>query len=481
MLNKEHSVPRTEMLNKRTLGGRRWARGGARAGFGLALAAGAFSGLGPSSSAAAAPTKTITWFVRTQPAENKWEATVVAQFEKLHPNIHVSEIIVPQSEFDTKLDALFAAGQPPDIFNHWGVDGFADYYAKGMIQPITSYIKKFHFNMSAISPNILKFGTKQGQVYGIPVTSAPSFIVYNKTLFQKYHLAIPPTSWTDRSWNYATFMHDAKVLTTNTGNPAKETWGFNPWGASWNPRWVYAWLWNGDPFTPAGGRTGEAAYRTGVITSADAASNPGVVSAVKWMAGMVSSHIAPVPGQAELSGAVDPMFSGRVGMEGDIMFWLAEAPTVKPNFKWGVAPLPWMTSTQPTGARFTDLWMLAKGARHPNAAFQFMKYISSGTGLREYLQATHRLPAVPSLAPLVFKGIAATPGFSMSMAGLKSVLLGGLKYSHESPNHTLISYPQWYHVWNAGTQRIWDGSAGVSTALHAIDTTWEGMIHSGVK
>lgn len=444
---------------------------------GVVLAACASTTSGPVSS-----TKTITWFVRTQPAENAWEVQVIAQYEKLHPLVHIHRIIVPESEFDSKLDALYAAGTPPDIFNHWGVDGFADYYAKGMIQSISPYIKKYHFNINQIPAGVLKFSVHKGQYWGIPITTAPTFIVYNKTLFEKHHLPIPPTSWTDKSWNYKTFMHDAQVLTTNTGNAATETWGFNPWGASWGPRWTYAWLWNGDPFSKTGGRTNEAAYRTGVVTTADAATNPGVVDAVRWLAGLVKAHISPVPASGAAAGAApDPMFSGRVGMEGDIMFWLAEAPTIKPTFKWGLAPLPWMTSTQPTGPRFTDIWMLAKGASHPNTAFQFMEYISSGKGLDEYLAATHRLPAIPSLAPIVFKGIAATPGFSMSMAGLKQVLLGGVKYSHESPNHTLINYPQWYHVWNAETADIWDGSTSPSAALHTIDTDWQAMIKAGVK
>ena len=432
-------------------------------------------------STSASSAKTITWFVRTQPAENKWEHTMIQQYEHLHPNIRISLIVVPHSEFDTKLDALFASGNPPDLFNHWGVDGFADYYAKAMIQPLTPYLKRYHFNIHQIPANVLSFVKKKGQYYGIPVTTAPMFIVYNKTLFAEHHLPFPPTSWNDKAWNYATFMHDVKILTTNVNNPNKETWGFSPWGYSWQPSWAYSWLWNGEPFRAKGGRTNESAYQTGIIKHADAAVNPGVVTAMNWINGMIKKKEAPVPTQAVYSGATDPMMSGRIGMEGDIIAWLVLAKSVHPSFKWGIAPLPWMSSTQPAGPRFTDVWMLAKGAPHPNATFQFMEFISSGKGLNEYIQDTDRLPVIPSAQHLTWSVISKTPGFSMSVSGLKQVILGGIKHSHESPNHTLVNFPQWYKVWHEETQAIWDGSSGVIPALKKVDSAWRAMIQSRVQ
>ena len=125
--------------------------------------------------------------------------------------------------------------------------------------------------------------------------------------------------------------------------------------------------------------------------------------------------------------------------------------------------------------------MLAKGAPHPNATFQFMEFISSGKGLNEYIQDTDRLPVIPSAQHLTWSVISKTPGFSMSVSGLKQVILGGIKHSHESPNHTLVNFPQWYKVWHEETQAIWDGSSGVIPALKKVDSAWRAMIQSRVQ
>ncbi|HIC89784.1 MAG TPA: extracellular solute-binding protein, partial [Anaerolineae bacterium] len=99
---------------------------------------------------------TVTWYVRSQPDEQPWEQDIVIpEFEKLHPNIKINLVIVPWDDFDTKMQAMFAAGEGPDIWSHWGPSGFQDYRIRGLIQDLTPYIEKDNFDLSDFIPEVL--------------------------------------------------------------------------------------------------------------------------------------------------------------------------------------------------------------------------------------------------------------------------------------------------------------------------------------
>ncbi|MBV7328807.1 extracellular solute-binding protein [Chloroflexi bacterium TSY] len=68
----------------------------------------------------------LSWIMRSQPRENEWEEERVATWQEQNPGQEVNLIIVPFNEMDPKLNAMIAAGTPPDIFSQWGQSGFGD-------------------------------------------------------------------------------------------------------------------------------------------------------------------------------------------------------------------------------------------------------------------------------------------------------------------------------------------------------------------
>ena len=80
------------------------------------------------------------------------------------------------------------------------------------------------------------------------------------------------------------------------------------------------------------------------------------------------------------------------------VLWTApgSSPTlsrVKPEWKWGVAPLPYGPAGVNTPPLFNDSWMLSAGAKIPEAGFDFLKYLALENGSKIYAEMTGFFPA----------------------------------------------------------------------------------------
>ena len=340
-------------------------------------------------SASASNIQTVTWLVRTDPVMNPWERATIKAFEKVHPNIHVQMIISPAgAPFDQKLLTMSAAGDPPDIFSHWGNDSWADFVYRGIAQNLTPFIKKSHFSFAGMDPALLRQYTINGQVYGIPFAGGGSYLFYNLNMLKKAHLPIPTTNWNDKAWNWNTVLHYAKKMTVHSSKLSGMRWGLND--TLW-PQNAGAWLFGGDIFP-------ESSYHTGVVNKVFATSLA-LEQATQWQRDLTFKYkVAPTPAQTTgLSSTEDPFLSGKIGMEmtGIWGFW-----TFRPaNFKWGVAPLPYIKTDK--DVLFTDPWMMAKGAANPQAAWTFLEWLANPTeGDKSYVLASGVFPVWKQLVPL---------------------------------------------------------------------------------
>ena len=137
----------------------------------------------------------IRWFVGlgtgAQPEQIADEQAVVAAFNESQDEIELSlEIDQNTTAYDI-LSTQIAAGESPDII---GPVGFRGFYSYGdQLLDLAPYIESSGFDTSDIDPALLEaykegFG---GQV-GIPFAIYPSFIYYNKDLFDEAGLPYPP-------------------------------------------------------------------------------------------------------------------------------------------------------------------------------------------------------------------------------------------------------------------------------------------------
>ncbi len=171
----------------------------------------------------------VTWFVGlgagsnadVVPLEKAW----VEKYNKSQKEACILLNIVyntGQNSYDA-LRALVAAGNAPDIVGPVGKAGRASF--QGSWADITPLAKAAGFDLSSYDPQLLEFTKDEGVLVGIPFALFPSFIYYNKKLFDEAQLPYPPhkvgEKYDGKDWNLDTFQNLAMKLTVDkNGNDA---------------------------------------------------------------------------------------------------------------------------------------------------------------------------------------------------------------------------------------------------------------------
>jgi len=193
----------------------------------------------PTQSAASSRTK-IRWFVGLGagsdegaiPAQNAFVERFNASQDKIEL---VIEIVDNNVAFDT-LATQIAAGNAPCIVGPVGIRGRDSF--KGAWLDLQPLIDKYNYDLSDFDPNLIKFYQvkEEGQL-GIPFAIFPSFIIYNKDLFDEAGLPYPPAEhgapWVDENgveheWNIETLTELAKKLTVDANGNDATSPNFDP-------------------------------------------------------------------------------------------------------------------------------------------------------------------------------------------------------------------------------------------------------------
>jgi len=171
----------------------------------------------------------VTWFVGlgtgSQPNDVEKEKAWVDNYNKSQKEACVLLNVVfnqGQNSYDA-LRAMVAAGNAPDIVGPVGKAGRASF--QGSWADITPLADAAGYDLSNYDPKLLDFTKDEGVLVGIPFALFPSFIFYNKKLFDEAELPYPPhkvgEKYDGKDWNLETFQDLAMKLTVDAnGNDA---------------------------------------------------------------------------------------------------------------------------------------------------------------------------------------------------------------------------------------------------------------------
>ena len=348
----------------------------------------------------------IRWFVGlgtgAQPDQIADEQAVVADFNASQDKIVLSlEIYQNTTAYDI-LSTQIAAGNAPDII---GPVGFRGFYSYGdQLLDLAPYMAKANFDTSDMDPAILKaYSEGFGGQVGIPFAIYPSFIYYNKDLFDEAGLPYPPhkvgEKYQGKDWNWDTLTELARKLTVDkTGNDATvasfDTANIDQWG--------YYMQWT----DPRGWGTQRG---SGSVVGSDG----NAVIPDNWVAGwqwfydgMWKDHFIPTgtENRSDLLGPDNAFQSGRVAMDFVHLWytccaWPAEGTPPTPNWDIAVPPADSGTTTAKLHA---DTFGIMKTSKHPDEAFEVLTYLLDNDKLIARYGA---LPAVKSKQTAFFAAL----------------------------------------------------------------------------
>jgi multiple sugar transport system substrate-binding protein len=323
---------------------------------------------------------TIRFMSRGGAGYEKYFRDAAAEFERLHPNIHIK--IEPQDQdFSTKLKVEMAGGTAPDLA--FGADdSLFSFAARGTLYDLSSFWRSSGLKESDYWPNAIgpqKLGT---HLFAMPLDYGMWMLQYNKELFDRAHLRYPDLSWTwddfarvlrkltlDNKGRNATHPRFDPHHVVQYGNDGGLSWSWNCLLRSQGLEWAEPDL------------------------SRSRLDDPRVIAQFQWIADLGNKYYVNP----------SPRFPTGINWDmsqGNLATFLGGSWDVSNGWtvKWDTTGFPKGKAGRAVVAEASGL-MIPAQANHPAEAWQFLKWMSTDPGQRmafKYGVAT--IPSIKRLA-----------------------------------------------------------------------------------
>ncbi|MFN3982528.1 MAG: extracellular solute-binding protein [Caldilinea sp.] len=328
-------------------------------------APGAGSEQGSAAPAAAAVTLTFVCDIINEghvQVREKW----AKDFSEQNPGITVQHQPTANADYNTKVQTLFAAGTPPDIYRYLQeITPIITVSQKGLHLQLDDFIAADNYDLSDFRPDAIRLYQWDGKTFAMPRDYGNQNLFYNVDIFEEAGVELPPVDWEDKSFTFEVFLDMLQRLVKREGDRVTQ-WGFlvnrgqRPWAS-----WVYS---NGGALVHKD--------EQGIATES-AMADEATVEALQFLQDLMYKHeVSPRPDLESELGGVELFSTGRVAVmltnpSAVNQFRAIEA------FRWDVATIPiGKAERRGTGGGGTG-WASGAATKHPNEAWQFLKYITS--------------------------------------------------------------------------------------------------------
>ncbi len=266
------------------------------------------------------------------PMEKKAVEDAIASFEKAHTGITIESMHIPQNEFLTKLNAMIAGGEAPDLSysQEWnlkmGEDGlihnFYELLAEDSETKVGDYLDYAWWNWD------------KDKSVGPFQSAVTTSLMYNTELLKAANVPLPPTKVED-AWTWDEFVEVAKKLTIDRNGKDATQPDFDPkniqqFGVKFSLNWA-SYM----PMVLSNG--GDYLVNNGTEFGL---SKPEATEALQKIADLINvHHVHPSPVQSSsLPAPATALQSKKVAMVVDGSF--NQLDLSNSGFEWGVGVLP---------------------------------------------------------------------------------------------------------------------------------------------
>lgn len=371
----------------------------------------------PSASPSGGTGEVVT--LRTNMPDSELSKEQIAQFEAEHPNIKIELV----NADGTKMAAMLATGDAPDIIRMSGVWDLPNYVIKGIAMDLKDRIASSTvIKQDDLLPiaNVFRFDGKEvgkGPIYGLPKDWSNDYaIFYNKKAFEAAGVPLPDPK-TPLTWPQV--MDLAKKLTIKEGKTVKQ-YGLsaNEWGKT-EPNFN-----NMLQYLLSAGAVPDAPDMKSVDFD-----KPAVKDYINMWVQAVKDNVGPNSLNNDQTSGGDLFKQNKSAMLIDGYWYsgvLRAADETKSHLDdFGMLPAPTAPGgkrVSPTGAASGGI--IYKATKHPNEAWTFFEWYFGGKPADERAKTGWGLPAFKSKMNLLPQATA----FDKQVYG---VLQDELNYSNE--------------------------------------------------
>jgi len=283
---------------------------------------------------------------------------LVAKFKETHEHIDVEIITIPFADYQQKMSIMLASKTAPDV--GWLAERMIPQFLEsGQLVDIASSVKTdAAYAFDDVFPSTLDIFTKGDALYGIPFSTPPILIYFNKKLFEEKGLKTPTELYAEGKWNYEEFLKAAKAIS----DPSKGIYGvklireWKNWSDALLPLF---WSHGADVFSPDG--------------TAFALHSPEGKAALQIYEDMIfKDQVHPKPGD-EIT-----FDTGKLGMFTDRYSYVSKARAIQ-DFEWDIAPMPEGTHGRGTSLGYAGYSVFQ--TEHPEEAIEFLKFVTNAESM----------------------------------------------------------------------------------------------------
>ncbi|MEK8024066.1 MAG: ABC transporter substrate-binding protein [Candidatus Hydrogenedentota bacterium] len=323
---------------------------------------------------------------------------VVDDYNKSQDRVFVKMSTV--SGIDRKLLVAVAGGDPPDIAGiwSWAVNIYSD---KGAIMPITERLAAVGIKRENYVPVFWDLCSHRGKTWALPSTVATVALHINRRLLREAGIDpnYPPktiaelNAMNDTLTIYELSNGERKSYNQLGGKPPADAkiiqMGFLPFEPGWFDwawgHWFHGQLWNGKD----------------KITSA----HVGNVAAMKWYQYIMRRY---GPDQIELffngfrgnfATSTNAFFCGKIAMVMQGVWMYNFIDKYSSGMDWAAAPIPSVDGEGPVTIVECDVLAIPTGCRHPEEAFEFIRYVNSQAAMEKLAMGQRKFSPLVDVTP----------------------------------------------------------------------------------
>ncbi len=309
---------------------------------------------------------------QSSPSEKQLLEQVLNTFESQHPNIKVKHEVINDQYMDV-IKTRLIGDAAPDIFY---LDSFeAPLLMKyGVLEPLNSYISK-QFELDDFQPSLLKAFQVGNQIYGLPKDFSTLALFYNKKAFKEAGIRKAPKTWEE-------LRKSSKKLTIDKNRDRRiEQYGL---GISPELSRLYFMM------TAFGGRLTDQKGNAAFATS----------SSLKGLQLIIDQYrkdkSSAQPSDVGASDGSAMFGQGKAAMVIEGSWAIPYLKDTFPNLEFATAEVPTVDGKKGTMA-YTVAYVMNKKAKHKDAAWQVMSYLTGKEGMKAWAKEGLVLPARKSV------------------------------------------------------------------------------------
>jgi multiple sugar transport system substrate-binding protein len=394
----------------------------------------------------------------TDPDQIAAQEALQDEFNSTHDDIEVEFLIVPHEEAGERYLAMLAGGDAPQLVGPNGVSTIAEFFDTWA--DITPYIEAEKFDMSDFYGPAVSLNEYPEKNTGLPLGLYPSFVFYNKDLFDAAGLDYPTHDYGDTSWTMDALREMAMKLTLDANGNDATSPDFDPeniaqWGYddSWASGRELLAVWD----APNVGRPTTDDYRTATANAEE------WVYGMQWLSdGIWEDHFIPDYGGQEAYYAVggDPFGGGMVAMFHSHTWFFPEG-LVDLTFEYDIGAMPYNNKGTRVAPIHADNFTIPDAAENKEAAWEVMKWLASPEHVTDVCLIYGCLPALKSVED-DFRNVLAERWPSLDL----DVVYGAIEYL-DDPNHESW-VPEWGRVEDAMNNALDLVYSGENTDAQAV-------------